>query len=559
MTNWYIVPGGAGSKTGANWANAWDMSGISWGSIGSGDTVWLAGGTYLTQLIPTASGTLGNPINIYRVRSTDTVPVAAVGWNASFDSQVIFASANWPQIFIQGPLSYVNIDGRIMSGILLQGPAAGGDNFRVGVSGGGNVDHLFVSHLEIFSSASTSGLSQGRYSFNLVPGEYSAATLSNSTIDHCIVHQTNEAFRANGWNNVVIQYCQIHDTTLDNIDHNDLCYSSGSIINVIWRYNTFWNSPSDGLLFESNTNITGFQFYGNVVYNCALSILQTKAGTGTQQLDFYNNVFAGIDAGANSAFVSLLGASGNCHFYDNIFYNCQLQYGSGVTPGYNAYYPSLVNGNGWPSSEPNSFLLSAQPFNNPAGGDFTITPAALAANPKLGTGIALATDGFINYDMNGVQRIDGSWTVGAFQAASVAAPVQPVPIDRTVDQAIASLLATVPGLVVVVGAEDNYPVLQTPYLVVYSQIQGFSGRVPIYRLLTTIEYQTISGQDMVTDVETVMGQIDVLIGPGGDHSSMPGVNAAGLRYLGWESIDRGLQDVGDRRKNIRELLLHATI
>jgi hypothetical protein len=132
-------------------------------------------------------------------------------------------------------------------------------------------------------------------------------------------------------------------------------------------------------------------------------------------------------------------------------------------------------------------------------------------------------------------------------------------IDHTVDQAIASLLATIPGLVVVVGAEDNYPVLQTPYLVVYSQIQGFSGRTPIYRLLTTIEYQTISGQDMVSDVENVMSQVDALIGPGGDHSATPGVNAAGLRYLSWESIDRGLQDVGDRRKNIRELLVYATM
>jgi hypothetical protein len=132
-------------------------------------------------------------------------------------------------------------------------------------------------------------------------------------------------------------------------------------------------------------------------------------------------------------------------------------------------------------------------------------------------------------------------------------------IDRTVDQAIASLLATIPGLKVVVGMEDNYPALETPYLAVYSQIQGFSGRTPIYQLLTTIEYQTVSGQDMVANVETVMGQIDALIGPGGDRSTMPGINTAGLRFLAWESIDRGLQEPGDRRKNIRELLVHATM
>jgi len=132
-------------------------------------------------------------------------------------------------------------------------------------------------------------------------------------------------------------------------------------------------------------------------------------------------------------------------------------------------------------------------------------------------------------------------------------------IDHIVDLAIASLLATIPGLKVVVGMGDNYPILETPYLAVYSQIQGFSGRTPIYHLLTTIEYQTISGQDMVSDVETVMSQVDALIGPGGDHSATPGVSTVGLRYLGWESIDRGLQEPGDRRKNIRELLVRATM
>ena len=130
-------------------------------------------------------------------------------------------------------------------------------------------------------------------------------------------------------------------------------------------------------------------------------------------------------------------------------------------------------------------------------------------------------------------------------------------IDRTVDKAIASFLGTIPGLSVVVGAEDNYPVLETPYLVIYSNINGFTGRIPIYELLTTIEYQSISGQDLVANVENIMSQVDALIGPGGDHSATPGVNTSGLSYLAWESISRGVQDVGDRRKNIRELLVRA--
>ena len=50
--NWYVRPGGAGSKTGTDWNNAWNLSGtggIAWSGVSAGDTVWLAGGTYSTE------------------------------------------------------------------------------------------------------------------------------------------------------------------------------------------------------------------------------------------------------------------------------------------------------------------------------------------------------------------------------------------------------------------------------------------------------------------------------------------------------------------------------
>lgn len=130
-------------------------------------------------------------------------------------------------------------------------------------------------------------------------------------------------------------------------------------------------------------------------------------------------------------------------------------------------------------------------------------------------------------------------------------------IDRLVDQAIASLLERIPGLNVLVGVEDNYPVLQTPYCVVYSNINRFSGRKPIYELTTMIEYVTISGQDLAANVENVLTQIDQLISPGADYSGT--VTTTGLRSLLWEGINRSQQEVGDRRKNIRELLVRVTL
>jgi hypothetical protein len=80
-------------------------------------------------------------------------------------------------------------------------------------------------------------------------------------------------------------------------------------------------------------------------------------------------------------------------------------------------------------------------------------------------------------------------------------------IDRLVDQAIASLLGTISGLKVFVGAEDIEPPLQTPFCAVHSEV----------------------------------------------------ISAAGLKYLAWESINRSSQEYGDRRKNIREVLVRAQL
>jgi hypothetical protein len=424
--NWYVRPSAHGANNGADWNNAWSISSIRWSNVQPGDTIWLAGGTYSSEMIVGASGTSTAPINIWRATSNDKAVTSSPGWSSAFDSQVVCNTDNWPQWWIQGPTSYVNIDGRTSSGILIQEPPQGGDMFRIG-NGTGNITGIWISHLELVGSASTSGLNAGRYGFNLVPGQYGNQTLTNSTIDHCIVHQICEAFRANNWNGVTVQYCSIHDTTLDNIDHNDFCYASGSILNTIWRYNTFYNSPSDGLLFETDTALTGFYFYGNVCYNCVYAIIQTKSSTNHQTLNFYNNVFAGQGSGSsNFAYLSLQGNCSGCQIYDNIFYNCQNQYpDGGVTSGYNAYYPSSVSGV-QPPGEAGSFLLSSLPFTNAIIGSFTLSSLGVSSNPNLSNGLTLASDGYINYDMAGNLR-GNPWYIGAFQFASSSPTPSPTP------------------------------------------------------------------------------------------------------------------------------------
>ena len=132
-------------------------------------------------------------------------------------------------------------------------------------------------------------------------------------------------------------------------------------------------------------------------------------------------------------------------------------------------------------------------------------------------------------------------------------------IDRIVDQAVASLLKTIAGLTVFVGAEDIEPALAVPFCVVYSDVTAMNGRKAIYHLMTRIEYNSIAGLDPMAQTDPMLTQIDNLIGPGGDYSATPGVSTAGLSYLGWEAVGRTTQEWGDRRKNTRELLVKAVL
>ena len=120
-------------------------------------------------------------------------------------------------------------------------------------------------------------------------------------------------------------------------------------------------------------------------------------------------------------------------------------------------------------------------------------------------------------------------------------------IENLVDTAIAALLATISGLKVVAGLQDNEPNLTTPYCAVYSNVVGYVGRNPLYELTTVIEYVSISGQDEAASVEATMTAIDTIL------------NTSSLPTVLWEAISRTQQEVGDRRRNIRELKVFAQL
>src|SRR5659263_45877 len=115
--NYYVRAGASHPGNGANWTTAWgDFDHIS--GVAAGDTVWIAGGTYSASLKPATSGTSGSRIYYKRVRSTDATPVAATGWSAAYDSQVILSPG--AKIYFDPSndgVHHITVDGQVDSGI----------------------------------------------------------------------------------------------------------------------------------------------------------------------------------------------------------------------------------------------------------------------------------------------------------------------------------------------------------------------------------------------------------------------------------------------------------
>jgi hypothetical protein len=134
-------------------------------------------------------------------------------------------------------------------------------------------------------------------------------------------------------------------------------------------------------------------------------------------------------------------------------------------------------------------------------------------------------------------------------------------IENAVDKTIALLLSTsIPGLTALAGMQDNDPPLAAPYCAVFSQVQGTVGRVPIYELLTTIEYVSVSGVSESADVAGVMTAIDLALTSAPPPAVEDAALAAGFVYgPAWQHVQKTNQEVGDRRRNVRELKVFAQL
>lgn len=445
--NWYVEKSATGTGAGTSWTNAWtEMSSINFGSVACGDTIWLGGGTYSSTMTAVKNCSAGSTLNIKRVLSTDTVPVAAPGWNSAFDSQVILL--NWSGFagFRLNGINNVVIDGRvgyplgatpIPYGISLQ---CSTPTQCDGINDGADNSNYAIENIEVYGPScvtSSSCVGNGASGVNLPNGG------TGFTYHNVYVHRWGEDFRAANWFTVTIENSFIADTNNDGIQHEDIVYDNGSfgggstaINGFTFRYNTVFASPNDGMFMDGGGQ-TNFFIYGNQFYHNGGQILTFKFVSGftkATNINIFNNTvsFDGYFAFGGSSinpgwfdFSNVAQSTVSCenNIFDSFFWATNTGGGPNIPPAcdYNAY---SISGNKDAGAHTITYTSTGQ-FISP-----TISSGSgLTGNYQLtSTGQTTFQNGLTlsspyTTDLLGVTRgAGGHWTMGAFQTAGTPPP-----------------------------------------------------------------------------------------------------------------------------------------
>ncbi len=430
--NLYVRKGAGGSNNGSDWNNAWnEMNQIGWPSVNPGDVIWIAGGTYTTQLAPTRGGAANNWVYLERVRATDAAPTAAAGWNSSFDSQVIVSPSDTALSFNTLGIGYIYIDGRVDRGIQLVCPNSTNRVASCGIDRG--LSYLTLTNIDLLGPGSSpNGNSVGNNPINMNQDLRAVDTTAwngsaYETVDHLVVsHCRMRGHVTELWlmnvQNGTIEYNQIYDNAALNHEqpyaHANVCAASAST-NVVWRYNNIYNWQVEGIMMIF-TSCASWYIYGNLWHDG-----MGGAGGNTHRIlepqdsvqgpiYFYNNTVVNVYMGIRSGGSGLTSWTSDSQQRNNIFWNISSG-GNGLgLPGGDYDFTQAAN------AETHGIGNGSNPFVNYAGANYHIVTNIAAACPR-NKGIALTAPYSVDLDGN-LRGGDGAWDMGVFEAAGAVAP-----------------------------------------------------------------------------------------------------------------------------------------
>ena len=397
---YYVTQAGSGSKSGADWNNAY--AGLP-SSFVRDATYFVAGGTY-------GSHTFSTPASSTSVITIKKAVVAdhgtSTGWSDTMGStQAIFGQF----LFLS---SYWVVDGQV------------GDGASVAPADATPADYgfAFSEHVAPITIGDTVGPSYTDFTFKhiyalattsdvqkefLMTG-YQIAQANNITISHCMMDGWQGAMFANGQggatdSNWIFEYNIALNASSTPANHGEwIDPNDAPLSGLIVRYNIFKGHSgvggATGSIVANNSPNTSAIIYGNVFDSVEVGngIITGTSVAKMINATVYNNTFLNV-ASVSGPWVNGPG-SGNIAS-NNLLYNMAAAPGSGWTCDYDAFFST----SGTPS-EAHGETGSGDPFTDAANMNYT-----LKANTTPGLSVGSA------YNVDPLGHMRSTWTRGAFE------------------------------------------------------------------------------------------------------------------------------------------------
>ena len=452
----YVRKNASGGNDGSDWNNAWsDVTGINWGSVQPGDSIWIAGGTY-GQLTIGAGGTAVNPIYIARVRSTNSVPASAAGWNTGLDSQVIVNFVSCTSAY-----SYWTLDGQIaytgLQVVNSSPPSTAGDTYAINLDNS-HANYVTLKNLDVVGPNQTNNTysAGGRRCLNF---NYSPADGRGLYVGYCQFRNADTLFSTLGMSNVTVEHNRFFNNYAIPANEHPNVWQTAGMVNVVVRYNEVFNWQDEGIMMDfvssGDQPNDHWYIYGNLWHDAIAGgyarILESQYKPQTAIVCF-NNIFVNINGGfgirpSGSANGGTWGSS--CAASNNIFINAGTAAEAGFGLGnddYNLSDDAL--------SQPHSISgVGLNVFVNAGAQDYHIVTNTGALYPR-NKGANLGPTYSVDLDGN-TRGADGAWDIGTYEAVGVAVPSDTTP--PSVALTTPTLGATVSNVVALSAAASDNP------------------------------------------------------------------------------------------------------
>jgi hypothetical protein len=300
--NHFVTVSGSGSKTGADWNNAWAGKPASYVR---GDTYYFSAGSYSALTLSTA----GSGTTVITLKGATAADHGTdTGWSSSMAGQALFTG----QTTINSPYWVINGQTRgadWRSGYTMKFWNTSIDNVSA-ITLNSGADNVSLSYLEVEGTAGNVQSSTGE---DYCVGQ-GGNVVNNLYIGYSYLHDSgNSQIDVNYGNGdgITVEYCYIYRNHLNNNGEHDEAIAS-SMSDMVIRFNIFGDIMWTAFIANATGytgNMANWSIYGNVFYwdslfqNASYAFVgngvvglpsNVSGGALTGIYYFYNNTIVGI-------------------------------------------------------------------------------------------------------------------------------------------------------------------------------------------------------------------------------------------------------------------------